>query len=67
MYEYKFVKIEVKWKLFSFKARSQEDHQEVINSHAKEDWRLVQIFAPEIIGYGQPSYFELIFEKEMQS
>ncbi len=42
-----------------------EDYHEIIEGHAKEGWRLVQIFAPPIKGYGIADYFELIFEKEM--
>jgi hypothetical protein len=43
--------------------RTDQDYHEVIEEHAKEGWRLVQIFAPPIKGYGIADYFELIFEK----
>ena len=59
MYEYKFVKIEVKEGFFN--STPKDDYQKIINSHAKQGWRFVQIFAPSIRGYGKSSYFELIF------
>lgn len=49
MYEYKFVKIELKSSL--------------MKSQPKEGWRFVQIFAPSTVGYGSAAYFELIFER----
>ena len=65
MYTYKFVKIELKARFMSRKPK--QDYSEVIHSHAKEGWRLVQIFAPAITGYGAAHYFELILEKETAS
>lgn len=61
MYEYKFIEIKLK---SGFITRSPKtDYHEVIKKHAEEGWRLVQIFAPSISGYGSSSYYELIFEK----
>ena len=60
MYEYKFITIE----LSSFGRKPKEDHHEIIKKHAKEGWRLVQIFAPATSGYGAASHFEIIFEKQ---
>jgi len=60
MYEYKFVKIE----LSAFGRTPKEDHQEVIKKHAKEGWRLVQIFTPATSGYGSANHYEIIFEKQ---
>jgi len=42
------------------------DYHEIIRDHAKQGWRLVQIFAPtvSIMDGGTSEYFELIFEKE---
>lgn len=58
MYEYKFVKIELKlW------GKPKKDYREIIRAHAKEGWRFKQIFAPATSGYGSASYFEIIFEK----
>ncbi|MUV37771.1 uncharacterized protein JNUCC1_01577 [Lentibacillus sp. JNUCC-1] len=62
MYEYKFEKVELK----GFFTKPQEDHHEIIREHAKDGWRLVQIFAPSTSSYGMASYFELIFEREVQ-
>ncbi len=61
MLEYKYVRIELKSKLFSIKPA--KDYKEIIDQHAREGWRFVQIFAPGIRGYGIASYFELIFER----
>lgn len=62
MYEYKFVKIELKSSLMTSKPK--EDYQTIITEHAKEGWRFVQIFAPSTVGYGSAAYFELIFERK---
>ena len=43
MYEYKFVRVE----LSSFRRRPKEDYQAIVNQHAEEGWRLVQIFCPK--------------------
>jgi len=44
MYEYKFVKIELKSDLLRMKPK--KDYQQVINNHAKQGWRFKQIFDP---------------------
>ncbi|MGG2018196.1 DUF4177 domain-containing protein [Bacillus sp. S10(2024)] len=62
MYEYKFVKVELKSALMASKPK--EDYQTIITEHAKEDWRFVQIFAPSTAGTGSAAYFELIFERK---
>ncbi|KEQ22261.1 DUF4177 domain-containing protein [Paenibacillus tyrfis] len=59
MYEYKFVKIDLKL----FGNTPKQEYHEIIENHAKEGWRLVQIFAPGTSTYGAASYFEIIFEK----
>lgn len=59
MYNYKFVKVEVnRWK-----GQPKEDYQTIIQEYAEDGWRLVQIFAPAISGYGSANYFDIIFEK----
>ena len=63
MYEYKFIQIELKQGLM--KATAKEDYREIISEEAKNGWRLVQIFAPSVVGYGSAENFELIFEKEI--
>lgn len=56
---YIFVKLE----LSRFKRTLKDDYKKIINEHAREGWRLVQIFAPGRGPYGAPSYYEIIFEK----
>jgi hypothetical protein len=60
-YEYKFFKIELKAGIRT-KMPKQEYH-EVIERHAAEGWRFVQLFAPSTSGFGEATYFELIFER----
>ncbi len=62
-YEYKFVRIGEGW--FSVKKAAREGYQEIIHQHAAEGWRLVQIFAPAIAGYGAAKFYEIIFEREV--
>lgn len=62
MYEYKFIKIDLAW---GFGEKRTKDYHEVITREAEEGWRLVQIFAPSIYGYGKAKFFELIFEKQI--
>ena len=53
-------------KTYAFKGvQPKEDYHPIIDLHAREGWRLVQIFAPPISGYGIAQYFELIFEREI--
>ena len=63
MYKYEFVKIKLKSGFMSVKPEA--DYQEIIHEYARKGWKLKQIFAPPIAGYGTASYFELIFEKEI--
>ena len=62
MYEYEFVRIDLKSGFLT--AKPKEDYQEIIRSYAKNGWKFKQIFAPSTSGYGSSSYFELIFEKK---
>jgi len=63
-YEYKFIKINVK--IHAFKgAEPKEDYRQIVDQHARDGWRLVQIFAPPIKGYGYADFYELIFEREV--
>lgn len=66
MYKYKFVKIPLSIK-FATGMNPDEDYHQVIEGYASEGWRLVQIFAPAIKGAGYAAYYELIFEKELES
>jgi len=62
MFEYKFVKISLDG-ILNYKPKV--EYKGIIAEQAKEGWRFVQIFAPGTNAYGSPSYFELIFEKEI--
>lgn len=44
---------------------AQEDYRHIIQEHAAEGWRLVQIFAPEP-GKSDEHYYELIFERLLE-
>jgi len=65
MYEYKFVEIELKNSLAKLKPK--ENYQAIVHEHAAEGWRLVQIFAPSIASYGTAAFYELIFERSVES
>ena len=60
MLEYKFIKIDLKGFLVF---EPKQDYQAIINEHAKEGWRLVQIFAPPVGSQGLAHYFEIILER----
>ena len=66
MYEYKFQKIKTD-RAFLWERKPEVNYYEIIGEHAKNGWRLVQIFAPtvSVIDGGTSNYFELIFEKEV--
>ena len=58
-YEYKFIRLDNHAK--------GEDYQAIVLDHAREGWRLVQIFAPGAGGlWGKASYCEVIFEREIK-
>ena len=56
-YEYKFVKLELKsgWRTDT----PEEDYHKIVEDHATEGWRLVQLFAPAMSGTGWASFIEL--------
>ena len=64
-YEYKFVRVgEYRGSaLFGVRDNDREAHRQIINEHAREGWRLVQIFAPGTAAFGAARYYELIFER----
>jgi hypothetical protein len=64
-YEYKFVRVgEYRGSaLFGVRDREREAYQEVVHAHARQGWRLVQIFAPGTAAFGAARYYELIFER----
>ncbi|MFD3261226.1 DUF4177 domain-containing protein [Paenibacillus lentus] len=64
MYEYKFVRVELKGIIEN---KPVENYQEIIHEHARQGWRLFQIFAPSTQGFGTANHFDLIFERMVQS
>lgn len=60
-YEYDFVRVD----LTSFTKKSKQDWHEIVQSYAQRGWRLKQVFAPPVDGYGLAAWFELIFEREL--
>lgn len=60
MYEYKFVEADLGG-FFSV-----TNHREIINEHAKEGWRLVQVLAFDYDLRGRPKSYEIIFEREIK-
>ncbi len=61
-FEYKFERLGEG--VLGVKKVAKKTYQDVIIEHARQGWRLVQIFAPGIGGYGSAKYYEMIFEKE---
>ncbi len=64
-YEYQFVRLGEG--VFSVKRWAKKDYPDVVHKYAEEGWRLIQIFAPGTGGYGVAKYYELIFEREVES
>ena len=62
-YEYDFVRLGEGW--MGVKKSARTEYQHVIHKHARDGWRLVQVFAPGMGVYGTVKYFELIFEREV--
>ena len=62
-YEYKFDRLGEG--RLSASGEAINHYQERIHGHAREGWRLVQIFAPGVGLYGKAKYYELIFEREL--
>lgn len=62
MYEYTFVKVDLtKWTVNS---KPKEDYHEIVHEHARQGWKLLQIFSPPTMSFGTAPFFELIFERE---
>ena len=60
-YEYDIIRVRKKGTL---KVRFEEDYREIIKQKAREGWRVVQLFAPPIEGYGVVQFVDLIFERK---
>lgn len=68
-FEYKFVRLQQDTVWFGGERPSESTlhgYEDLVHRHANEGWRLVQIFAPSIGVAGQPTYFELILERQSQ-
>lgn len=61
-YEYKFIELKIEHNFFSNNLPG--DYTKIIESHAKDGWRFIQLFPIEFSGY-HPSAFQLVFEKEL--
>jgi Domain of unknown function (DUF4177) len=61
MYEYKYVQTT----LGGFFTDPQ--HRGIINEHAEEGWRLVQVLPFKYNGHGKPTDYEIIFERVLVS
>jgi len=60
-FEYKFVRLGEG--VLCARKEAKATYQDVVNQHAREGWRLVQIFAPSIGAYGLAKYYEIILER----
>ena len=60
-FEYKFVRLGEG--ILGVRKAGRTQYQDVVHQQAADGWRLVQIFAPGIGGYGSAKYYELIFER----
>ena len=65
-YQYKFVRLGdyrgSAW--FGVNDKVRNGYEDVVDEHARDGWRLVQIFAPGVAAFGAAKYYELIFERE---
>ena len=64
-FEYKFVRLgEYSGSaIFGVHDKARNAYEEVVHDHARDGWRLVQIFAPGVAAFGAAKYYELIFER----
>lgn len=65
-FEYKFVRLgEGRTSAFSgVQDKARKSYEPLVHEHARDWWRLVQIFAPGVAAFGAAKYYELIFERE---
>jgi hypothetical protein len=59
-YEYRFVRPKFNWL-----QKEPKRYHEIIEEHGREGWRLVQVLTPGTGPSGLVSFFELIFEREL--
>ena len=61
-YEYKFIRLGEG--VFSVRRAAKLTYQDAIREHARDGWRLVQVFAPTTsMSGGSAAYYELILER----
>lgn len=60
MYEYKYVECT----LGGF--FTDANHHEIIDEHAKEGWRLIQVLPLYYNSQGRPTAYEIIFERKLE-
>ncbi len=65
-YRYKFERIGESWIFGVATAKAEAEYRRVVHEHARDGWRLVQVFAPSFGAFGAAKYIELIFEKELE-
>jgi hypothetical protein len=65
--EYEFVRLGESRSsaLFGPQGKARREYEAVVHGHARNGWRLVQIFAPGVAAFGAAKYYELIFEREL--
>lgn len=65
-YEYKFIRLGEG--LFYVGKEASQTYQDVVAEHARDGWRLVQIFAPPVggAGSGAAKFYEVILERPRQ-
>jgi hypothetical protein len=65
-FEYKFVRLGeyAGSAFFGVHDKARNTYEDVVCEHARDGWRLVQIFAPGVAAFGAAKYYELIFERE---
>ena len=62
-YEYKFIRLGEGF--LGVRKSAKLEYQKVIEDHARQGWRLVQIFAPGLGAYGAAKFYEVILEREV--
>jgi Domain of unknown function (DUF4177) len=65
-FEYEFVRIGENRlsAVFGVQDSARKTYETVVEEHARDGWRLVQIFAPGVAAFGAAKYYELILERE---
>jgi hypothetical protein len=60
MYEYKYIEC------FADGFFTDDNHQEIINEHAEQGWRFIQMVPIQYNTHGTPKKFEIIFERKLE-